>query len=127
MEQGGPRRPGSDPRPSYNSSISAPAQSQSNHNPFLSGGGGEPVVQEITVTKKVGGWNPFEDKVQFGEISEDAMFGAEFDRLRNGSQGAVVGGGGQQLHNQQIQPPPPPRRDPFGSAPFTIAGQEKQY
>ena len=27
------------------------------------------------LTKKVGGWNPFEDTVNFGAISEDFLFG----------------------------------------------------
>jgi len=58
------------------------------------------------LTKKVGGWNPFGDTQSFGAVTEDAIFGQEFDKLRTG------GSSGQA-----------PRRDPFGSAPFTV--QEK--
>jgi len=75
-------------------------------NPFLASGG----VAE-SVSKKVGSWNPFEDKVPFSATSEDAMFGAEFDRMRNGepSQCSLVQSA---------------KRDPFGSAPFSV-DQEK--
>ena len=52
-------------------------------NPFLSGTGDFNSIQEQPkckgsqpdLAKKVGGWNPFEDTVKFGEISEDALFG----------------------------------------------------
>ena len=65
------------------------------------------------VTKKVGGWNPFEDTVNFGAVTEDFIFGAEFDKMRAPS-GEVVA----------PSAPAQPRKDPFGSAPF--ASQEKQ-
>jgi len=29
-----------------------------------------------------GNWNPFEDSQSFGQMSEDALFDAEFDRIR---------------------------------------------
>jgi len=73
----------------------------------------------------VGGWNPFEDKVQFGAITEDALFGEEFDRLRNGSGGSLNNISSQVVAAtvQQQQP----RRDPFGSAPFTGSQPDKQF
>jgi len=79
-------------------------QQRRGDNPFVAGEvrGGQ---QELA--RKVGGWNPFEDTVRFSEVSEDALFGAAFDKMRNGgaagaSQAAV------------------PRRDPFDSAPFAM-------
>jgi len=110
-------------------------------NPFLTSTGDFQSIQEFgnnatweaqtsqpDLAKKVGGWNPFEDTVNFGAISEDLLFGAEFDKMRNGNPGS-----GSTLTGSQ-QPPagappgqtaPAPRRDPFGSAPF--AAQEKNY
>ena len=79
------------------------------------------------VAAKVGGWNPFEDTVSFGAVTEDFIFGkmtksenvtsrrsagAEFDRMRVGGSGAAA-----------AQTVAPKRPDPFGSAPF--AAQEK--
>merc|ERR1719233_2246139 len=64
-------------------------------NPFLSNAGDFQSIQEFgnnanweqpgmgsqpDLAKKVGGWNPFEDTVNFGAISEDLLFGAEFDK-----------------------------------------------
>lgn len=81
-------------------------------NPFVTG----PPAQETAgvVTKKLSGWNPFEDTVSFGAVTEDFIFGAEFDRMRTGRPG-----GGAPAQSV----PPPKRPDPFGSAPF--AAQEK--
>jgi len=77
------------------------------------------------LSKKVGGWNPFEDTVNFGAISEDLLFGAEFDKMRNGN----PAGSGSPASQQQLgggqQNSAPPKRDPFGSAPF--ATQEKNF
>ncbi|TRY81023.1 hypothetical protein TCAL_15526 [Tigriopus californicus] len=54
------------------------------------------------------GWNPFEDSKSFGDLSEDALFGAQFDQLRQESaatqDGSLTKGS----------------RDPFLSAPFTV-------
>ena len=59
-------------------------------NPFLSNAGDFQSIQEFgnnanweqpgvgsqpDLAKKVGGWNPFEDTVNFGAISEDLLFG----------------------------------------------------
>ena len=79
-------------------------------NPFVSS---QPTPENVN--KKLSGWNPFEDTVSFGAVTEDFIFGAEFDRMRGG------GGGGPQPPQTAVQPPKRP--DPFGSAPF--AAQEK--
>ena len=45
-------------------------------NPFISGQSKEkPRGSQNDVTKKVGGWNPFEDTVNFGAVTEDYLFG----------------------------------------------------
>jgi len=111
-------------------------------NPFLSNAGDFQSIQEFgnnanweqpgmgsqpDLAKKVGGWNPFEDTVNFGAISEDLLFGAEFDKMRNGNpagSGPSVPASQQQLGGGQHHTAPP-RRDPFGSAPF--AAQEKNF
>lgn len=31
-------------------------------------------------------WNPFDDSAPFCQLNEDHLFGAEFDRIRRGSQ-----------------------------------------
>uniref|UniRef100_A0A1L8DHK2 Putative serine/threonine protein kinase/tgf-beta stimulated factor n=1 Tax=Nyssomyia neivai TaxID=330878 RepID=A0A1L8DHK2_9DIPT len=83
------------------------------------------------VTKNMATWNPFEDS--FSQMSEDHIFGAEFDKIRHqGSQSSL---------NNQVRTPPgnpvtpasgsgPIERmnseekstddDPFGSAPFSL-------
>ena len=38
------------------------------------------------LTVSMAQWNPFEDTTPFGEMSEDHIFVAEFDKLRRGSQ-----------------------------------------
>eukprot|EP00092_Neocalanus_flemingeri_P021728 GFUD01023571.1.p1 GENE.GFUD01023571.1~~GFUD01023571.1.p1 ORF type:complete len:636 (+),score=131.91 GFUD01023571.1:37-1944(+) len=115
--------------------------SHNKDNPFLNSTGDFQSIQEFgnnstweaqssqpDLAKKVGGWNPFEDTVNFGAISEDFLFGAEFDKMRNGNPGSVTtlpGSQQQQPGAQPSQAAPAPRRDPFGSAPFAV--QEKNY
>lgn len=35
---------------------------------------------------QIADWNPFEDTVAFGKMTEDHIFGQEFDKIRRGSQ-----------------------------------------
>jgi len=88
------------------SDTSQPPQSTSS-NPFLNSGGDFSSLQPEQHGTKAAGWNPFQDSGNFGAMPEDAIFGAEFDKMRNGA-----------------PPSNQPKRDPFGSAPFA-AGQEK--
>jgi AP2-associated kinase len=86
------------------------------NNPFLSCNP-DPSATTQTLGNRVKGWNPFEDAVNFGAMSEDVIFGEpavkgskqkkgeEFDRLRGGGSGDDINANN--------------RRDPFGSAPFT--------
>jgi len=81
------------------------------NNPFLGGGGGPESGNwnnsTQAVTNRVKGWNPFEDSVNFGAMTEDKLFGEEFDRLR-------TGGSREELSGTTTAT----KRDPFGSAPF---------
>ena len=38
------------------------------------------------ISSEVRTWNPFNDAQPFSQMSEDHIFGAEFDRIRRGSQ-----------------------------------------
>eukprot|EP00095_Tigriopus_kingsejongensis_P012693 maker-scaffold22_size673200-snap-gene-5.37 protein:Tk12693 transcript:maker-scaffold22_size673200-snap-gene-5.37-mRNA-1 annotation:"Actin-regulating kinase " len=55
------------------------------------------------------GWNPFEDAKRFGELSEDALFGEQFDQLRQ-----------KETASTHVEAP----RDPFLSAPFAAVNQK---
>jgi len=102
-----------------NASDSQPFQST---NPFLSGGdslGDQTQQQQQQPPPRRAGWNPFEDSVNFGSMSEDNIFGQEFDRMRVGKSGktgdesTICATSGVAIsHN---------RRDPFGSAPFSAS------
>jgi len=72
----------------------------------------ESLVDHVTV------WNPFDDPSPFCHLSEDHLFGAEFDKIRRGSQSSIVNvksreslimSGGDGL-----------AEDPFGAAPFHL-------
>ena len=90
--------------------ISRPLASS---NPFLasSTAGATPhppasaAAESSTTEKKA--WNPFEDAKKFGELSEEALFGAQFDQIRMSEQGKGVPGA-----------KPATGADPFQSAPF---------
>lgn len=118
------------------------------NNPFLNNCTGEfSSIQEYSVSQpqlqaRVAGWNPFEDQVSFGSMSEDNIFGAEFDRMRvthnwagdvgyagvsappGGVSVVVVGGPGGAVipTTTSVQASTAQRRDPFGSAPFAMQG-----
>jgi len=68
-------------------------------------------------------WNPFEDRKMFGQLSEEALFGEQFDQLRKAeasnnnttsgrSVDSVVAGGSGKV-------------DPFRSAPFATASRNE--
>ena len=40
----------------------------------------------MSLTSDVRAWNPFNDMTPFSQMSEDNIFGAEFDKIRRGSQ-----------------------------------------
>ncbi|XP_055612764.1 AP2-associated protein kinase 1 [Uranotaenia lowii] len=88
-------------------------------------------------------WNPFGDPTPFSQMTEDHIFGEEFDKIRKqGSQGSLQTPSGSQTNSRhpslpQVQPiplqsqfspeniPDTPDDDPFSSAPFTLPLREK--
>lgn len=60
---------------------------------------GEPFGQPDTMAAAVDGtalvghvavWNPFDDPSPFCQLNEDHLFGAEFDKIRRGSQSSKL-------------------------------------
>merc|ERR1711874_262134 len=108
----------------------------SDNNPFLNNCTGE----FSSIQARTAGWNPFEDQVSFGSMSEDNIFGAEFDRMRNGNfptggswgpdggygcvstQAGVSGIPTTTTTTTTTSAPTAQRIDPFGSAPFALQG-----
>ena len=39
-----------------------------------------------SLSANIADWNPFEDSTPFSQMTEDHIFGAEFDKIRKGSQ-----------------------------------------
>jgi hypothetical protein len=39
-----------------------------------------------SLSADIADWNPFEDSTPFSQMTEDHIFGAEFDKIRRGSQ-----------------------------------------
>ena len=80
------------------------------------------LTSEVTpsTTAKKQNWNPFEDSQSFSQMSADALFGAEFDRIRQTTapdrppaSSAVTS---QAAKAEAVAPKT--RTDPFQSAPF---------
>ena len=96
----------------FNSIYSLPPQTT---NPFRSSAG-------TNSNPGPSSWNPFEDRKMFGQLSEEALFGEQFDQLRKAeasnnttsgsSSDSVVAGGSGKV-------------DPFRSAPFATAARNE--
>lgn len=71
------------------------------------GGGGR------SLSADVADWNPFEE-APFSLMSEDHIFGVEFDRIRRGSQSSTQGVKSRESLVMSIA------EDPFGCAPFSL-------
>ena len=56
------------------------AKEESDHGREMSSADGASLVGHVAV------WNPFDDSAPFCQLSEDHLFGAEFDKIRRGSQ-----------------------------------------
>ncbi|KAB7506936.1 hypothetical protein Anas_08517 [Armadillidium nasatum] len=67
--------------------------------------------QMSSVCERVTAWNPFNDTQPFSQMSEDHIFGAEFDKIRQGSQSSSESS--IKVYKDD---------DPFGSAPFNYSG-----
>lgn len=65
----------------------------------------------------VAAWNPFEDVQPFSQLTEDHIFGAEFDKIRRGSKSSISG---VKSRESLVMSYGDAVDDPFESAPFTL-------
>ncbi|ROT66094.1 AP2-associated protein kinase 1 [Penaeus vannamei] len=68
---------------------------------------------------EVRAWNPFNDMTPFSQMSEDHIFGAEFDKIRRGSQSSISNVKSRESLVMSTED------DPFGAAPFSIPGSRR--
>ncbi|KAK7083644.1 BMP-2-inducible protein kinase [Halocaridina rubra] len=66
---------------------------------------------------EVRAWNPFNDMTPFSQMSEDHIFGAEFDKIRRGSQSSISNVKSRESLVMSAED------DPFGAAPFSAPGK----
>lgn len=72
------------------------------------------------MTSDVATWNPFEDVQPFNQLTEDHIFGAEFDKIRRGSSSSISGVKSRESLVMSYNDPPD---DPFESAPFSLPSE----
>ncbi|XP_013779396.1 AP2-associated protein kinase 1-like [Limulus polyphemus] len=68
-------------------------------------------------------WNPFDDAVSFSQMTEDHIFGQEFDKIRRGSQSSISNVKSREslvMSATELTQP-----DPFGAAPFSLSGSHR--
>ncbi|XP_076672716.1 numb-associated kinase isoform X3 [Andrena cerasifolii] len=70
----------------------------------------------------VAAWNPFEDAQPFNQLTEDHIFGAEFDKIRRGSNTSISGVKSRESLVMTCTELP---EDPFESAPFSLPRGKK--
>nr|XP_045620399.1 uncharacterized protein LOC123771725 isoform X6 [Procambarus clarkii] len=71
------------------------------------------VTSEVSLAAaEVRTWNPFNDTTPFSQMSEDHIFGAEFDKIRRGSQSSISNVKSRESLVMSTED------DPFGAAPF---------
>ncbi|KAB0791983.1 hypothetical protein PPYR_13944 [Photinus pyralis] len=71
-----------------------------------------------SLSADIADWNPFEDP-PFSQMTEDHIFGAEFDKIRKGSQSSIQGVKSRESLVMSVS------EDPFGSAPFSIPAKSR--
>ncbi|KRT85556.1 hypothetical protein AMK59_766 [Oryctes borbonicus] len=65
-----------------------------------------------SLSADVADWNPFEEEQPFNQMTEDHIFGEEFDKIRRGSQSSIQGVKSRESLVMS--------EDPFGCAPFSL-------
>ncbi|EFN87865.1 uncharacterized protein LOC105192384 isoform X2 [Harpegnathos saltator] len=70
-----------------------------------------------SLSADVAAWNPFEDAQPFNQLTEDHIFGAEFDKIRRGSNTSISGVKSRESLVMTYTELP---EDPFESAPFSL-------
>ncbi|XP_028132528.2 uncharacterized protein LOC114327995 [Diabrotica virgifera virgifera] len=66
-----------------------------------------------SLSADVADWNPFEE-APFSQLTEDHIFGAEFDKIRRGSSNSLQGMKSKEGSTMSVS------EDPFSSAPFSL-------
>ncbi|KAK0096963.1 hypothetical protein PV326_003765 [Microctonus aethiopoides] len=75
-----------------------------------------------SLSADVATWNPFEDTQPFHQLTEDHIFGAEFDKIRRGSSSSISGVKSRESLVMTYAELP---EDPFESAPFSMPAGKK--
>ncbi|KAG0725408.1 hypothetical protein GWK47_038669 [Chionoecetes opilio] len=70
------------------------------------------VGSDMSLPSDLRAWNPFNDMTPFSQMSEDNIFGAEFDKIRRGSQSSISNVKSRESLVMSTED------DPFGAAPF---------
>ncbi|XP_076174882.1 numb-associated kinase isoform X2 [Ptiloglossa arizonensis] len=76
-----------------------------------------------SLSADVAAWNPFEDVQPFNQLTEDHIFGAEFDKIRRGSNTSISGVKSRESLVMTCTDLP---EDPFESAPFSLPRGKKK-
>ncbi|CAG9860546.1 unnamed protein product [Phyllotreta striolata] len=70
-------------------------------------------TESRSLSADVADWNPFEEP-PFSQLTEDHIFGAEFDKIRRGSSNSLQGMKSKENLTMSVS------EDPFSSAPFSL-------
>ncbi|XP_049839781.1 uncharacterized protein LOC126284689 isoform X2 [Schistocerca gregaria] len=70
-----------------------------------------------SLSADIADWNPFEDPAPFSQLTEDHIFGAEFDKIRRGSQSSISN---VKSRESLVMAYTDTHEDPFSSAPFSL-------
>ncbi|XP_066593993.1 uncharacterized protein Nak isoform X3 [Prorops nasuta] len=81
-----------------------------------------PCSEGRSLSAEVAAWNPFEDAQPFNQLTEDHIFGAEFDKIRRGSSSST---GGVKSRESLVMNYSEIPNDPFESAPFSLPTGKK--
>ncbi|XP_023316324.1 BMP-2-inducible protein kinase isoform X1 [Trichogramma pretiosum] len=81
-----------------------------------------PKTESRSLSADVAIWNPFEDVQPFSQLTEDHIFGAEFDKIRKGSDSSI---GGVKSRESLVMSYSEAPKDPFESAPFSMPTGKK--
>ncbi|XP_023247069.1 uncharacterized protein LOC106642952 [Copidosoma floridanum] len=79
-------------------------------------------TENRSLSVDVAAWNPFEDAQPFSQLTEDHIFGAEFDKIRRGSNSSIAGVKSRESLVMTYSDLP---KDPFESAPFSLPTGKK--
>nr|CAD7257822.1 unnamed protein product [Timema shepardi] len=82
------------------------------------------VSASLSLSADVADWNPFEDATPFNQLTEDHIFGAEFDKIRRGSQSSISN---VKSRESLVMACTELGEDPFSSAPFSLPGASSRF